>query len=237
MCYTNKIDIVILDCGCLLDWSSFSINRSSTLKQTDKRKGRSLPAAVLITSLTLELVGREDGEYALLWAEVLPLYPWVGLQVVCKHCGQKRIYTFKSEGRIKTKVKDQMWKNTVENAKSTYGVLTILRVSLCLSSNITENHNLLQEGDLSSWDQSHDKISSKNADSKHIMVKCLDSTPPPLGFSADWMETTTDNLHVCVERHQTQTPPGPPFTIAPLLWNCPDLSGTSWMCEGKCQYQ
>lgn len=61
-------------------------------KQTDKRKGRSLPAAVLITSLALELVGREDCEDALLRAEVLPLYPWVGLQVVCKHCGQKRTY-------------------------------------------------------------------------------------------------------------------------------------------------
>lgn len=52
----------------------------------NKGRSGSVPAAVLVTSLALELVGREDGEDALLRAEVLPLYPRVGLQVVCQHC-------------------------------------------------------------------------------------------------------------------------------------------------------
>lgn len=44
-----------------------------------------LPAAVLVRSLTLELVGREDRKDALFRAEVLPLDSRVGLQIVGKH--------------------------------------------------------------------------------------------------------------------------------------------------------
>lgn len=44
-----------------------------------------LPAAVLVRSLTLELVGREHGEDSFFRAEVLPLYAWVGLQVICQN--------------------------------------------------------------------------------------------------------------------------------------------------------
>lgn len=48
-----------------------------------------LPAAVLVRSLTLELVGREDRKNAFFRTEVLPLYPWVGLQIICQHCGEQ----------------------------------------------------------------------------------------------------------------------------------------------------
>lgn len=55
------------------------------MKPPNKGRKRSLPAAVLITSFALELVGRENCKDALLGAEVLPLYARVGLQVVCQH--------------------------------------------------------------------------------------------------------------------------------------------------------
>lgn len=58
----------------------------------------SLPAAVLVRSLTLELVGREDRKDALFRAEVLPLDPWVGLQVVCQDCGEERAEHVKNQG-------------------------------------------------------------------------------------------------------------------------------------------
>lgn len=66
------------------------LNHQITHRSADKRRSHSLPAAVLVASLTLELVGREDCEDALLRAEVLPLYPWIGLQVISQHCGKKR---------------------------------------------------------------------------------------------------------------------------------------------------
>lgn len=50
----------------------------------------SSPAAVLVRSFTLELVGRENGKDALFRAEVLPLYSGVGLQIICQHCGKQR---------------------------------------------------------------------------------------------------------------------------------------------------
>lgn len=49
-------------------------------------KTKQIPATVLVTSFTVELVGRKNCEDALLRAEVLPLYSRVGLQVVCQHC-------------------------------------------------------------------------------------------------------------------------------------------------------
>lgn len=60
----------------------------------------SLPAAVLVGSLTLELVGREDRKDALFRAEVLPLYSWVGLQIVCQYCREERAEHVTNQGRV-----------------------------------------------------------------------------------------------------------------------------------------
>ena len=44
-----------------------------------------VPAAMLIASFALELVSREDSKNSFLRAEVLPLYPRVGLKVICQN--------------------------------------------------------------------------------------------------------------------------------------------------------
>lgn len=64
-------------------------NSWSTTTRVISDSGCSIPAAVLVVSFTVELVGGEDCENALLRAEVLPLYTRVGLQVVCQHCNRE----------------------------------------------------------------------------------------------------------------------------------------------------
>lgn len=57
----------------------------SMIKQTIGLAKWSVPAAVLIGALAVKLVGRKDGEYPFLRAEVLPFDSGIRLQVVGQH--------------------------------------------------------------------------------------------------------------------------------------------------------
>lgn len=75
-----------------------------TKKKSEERMSCWIPAAVLVASFTVELVGREDSEDSLLRAEVLPLNPRVGLEVVCQHCRRKK--TQKEQRKLKINGQD-----------------------------------------------------------------------------------------------------------------------------------
>lgn len=86
-------------------------NSWSTTTRVISDSGCSIPAAVLVVSFTVELVGGEDCENALLRAEVLPLYTRVGLQVVCQHCNRERASENKEKEKYITKAEWGKWEN------------------------------------------------------------------------------------------------------------------------------